>query len=280
MPELPEVESIRLGLEKYLIGHIIESIEVRWTKSFRGKPEWIAGGKVTGVRRFAKVLSIDLSNAYSLLIHVKMTGQLIYQGPKLPHQVLSKKSAEVGGKHTHVVFTLDRSARMSFSDTRKFGWIEVVKTQDVLQFPFIANLGPEPFAGLTFDVFARTLGNAKTPIKLLLMDQGKIGGIGNIYANDALWLAKVHPMRPANSLTTSEQKKLFDAVMVVLRKGIELGGASEFSYIRPDGSEGKYQEHFLVYGKAGEPCSRCRTTLQKISLGGRGTYFCSKCQTV
>lgn len=278
MPELPEVETIRKGLQNYLVGHVIESVEVRNRKIFSTDATLVSRVKITGVRRFAKILAIDLSNAQSLVIHVKLTGQLIYRGPNLKNPPkLSHKVLGLPGKHTHVIFHLDRGGILYYNDIRKFGWIKLVKSN------FITKTGPEPFAGLTKEKFFETVSKYKTPIKPLLMDQEKIGGIGNIYANDALWLSKIHPKRAANSLTSKEKSSLYDAILAVLKNGLEYHGASELAFVNPDGGEGSYQEHFLAYAQEGKLCQRpaCRQAgakIQKYFLAGRGTYFCPGCQ--
>lgn len=287
MPELPEVESIRIQLEKYLVNHKIEKVEVRY-KNFEGNEKDLEGGKVKGIRRFGKVLAIDLSNGFSVVIHIKLTGQLIYRGPNLPKakSLSLKVSGGLGGKHTHVIFHLDKGGTLYYNDVRKFGWIKVVKTADVESVGFIKKLGPEPFSSvqgkpskLTFELFTEILSRSSRPIKILLMDQEKIGGVGNIYANDALWLAKIDPRKPANSLSLSEQNNLYDAILKVLKEGLKKGGASELAFVTPDGREGTYQEHFLAYGREGDVCERChKAKFIKITLGGRGTYYCPYCQ--
>jgi formamidopyrimidine-DNA glycosylase len=280
MPELPEVETIKKGLNKYLVGHKIEDVEVRRAKVFSGEVKDILGAKILGARRFAKVIAIDLSNGYTLLAHVKLTGQFIYRGPNLKNPpVLSDKVGTLPGKHTHVIFKLDKGGTLYFNDMRVFGWIRVVKTKEVLDFDFIKKLGPEPFNGLTEEKFKEIVAKSKTAIKVLLMDQTKIGGVGNIYANDALWLAQVDPQRKADSLTSSEQEKLYEAILTVLKKGLELGGASEMAFVSPSGGEGEYQKHFLVYGQAEKTCPRCKKEkIKRVALGGRGTFFCPNCQ--
>ena len=289
MPELPEVETIRRQLEKYLVGHKITQVEVRYRKKFEGEEKNLINGKMKQVRRFGKVISIDLDNDYSCVIHIKLTGQLIYRGPKLKDtSFLSKKViGGLDGKHTHVIFHLDARAKLYFNDVRKFGWIKVVKTKDVEETPFIKKLGPEPKvapglsvqAALTLELFRNILSKTSRPVKIVLMDQEKIGGVGNIYANDALWLARISPRRSANSLSLSEQNNLYDAILKVLKEGLKRGGASELAYVTPDGKEGSYQEHSLAYGKDEEPCLRChKAKFEKFFLGGRGTYFCPVCQ--
>lgn len=281
MPELPEVETIRGQLEKFLVGHKILEVEVRNSKIFTGNVKDLVGGKVTGVRRFAKVLSIDLNNSYSITSHIKLTGQYIYRGPNLknPKDLSKKIVGGVPGLHTHVIFKLDKGGFLFYNDLRRFGWIRVIKTDEVTTSGFVGKLGPEPFNGLTEKLFNEILSKTKRPVKIVIMDQEKIGGVGNIYANDALWLSKINPKKPANELTDKEKNLLFDSILKVLKKGIEMGGASELSYVTPDGGEGSYQKHFLAYGKEGTLCPRCRKEkFKKYFLGGRGTYFCPECQ--
>lgn len=281
MPELPEVESIKLQLNKYLVDHKIEAVDVRNLKIFEGKTSDVVGAKVRKVRRFAKVLSIDLSNGNSLVIHIKLTGQLIYRGPNLKTpKILSKKVVGgIPGPHTHVIFNLDKGGVFYYNDVRRFGWIRVIKTDEVEKTGFIGKLGPEPFKDLTLEYFEKVLSKTKRSIKVVLMDQTKIGGVGNIYANDALWLSKIDPKRGANSLSKAEAASLYKAVHEVLKNGLKYGGASELAFVTPDGSEGQYQEHTLVYGREGKLCERChKSKIEKYFLSGRGTYVCPICQ--
>jgi len=286
MPELPEVESIKLQLQKYLIGHKIVNVKINYAKIFVGNKKDIIGAKIKAIRRFAKVLSLDLDNGNSLVIQIKLTGQLIYRGPNLSQspQLSEKITGGLGGKHTHVIFKLDRGGILYYNDVRKFGRIRLVETDKVVQKGLVGKLGPEPPVGksdnrtLTLEKFGEILFKTKRAIKIVLMDQEKIGGVGNIYANDALWLAKVKPQRKASSLSKKEQKDLYDAIIQVLKKGIEQGGASEIAFVTPDGSEGGYQNHTLVYDKEGETCKRDKGKIKKIKLGGRGTYYCPVCQ--
>lgn len=274
MPELPEVETIKLQLEKYIVGDVIKNVETK-NKKYEFDTKNIIGQKITGVRRFAKQLSIDLSNNYSIMIHVKMTGQLIYRGSKLKLNNLSNKViGGLGGKHTHAIFHLI-DGDLYYNDVRQFGWIKIVKSESSTE----NNFAPEPFKDLTFKYFSDLLSKSKRNIKVLLMDQSKIGGIGNIYANDALWLSKINPKRASNSLTGQESKLLYESIHTVLKAGLKYGGASESSFVTPDGGEGEYQNHSLVYGHTGKSCTRCeKTIIQKFFLGSRGTYWCPNCQ--
>lgn len=282
MPELPEVETIRIGLQKHLVGHTIRDITVNLPKQITGDINTIIGAQIFSVKRFGKGLVIELSNGYSVTIHVKMTGQLLYMHPKLSKQPIAGNAkmivTNLPDKYTHVIFHFDHDAVLFYRDVRQFGWIKIVKSDSVALQPYFKNLGPEPLKDLTLEHFQIVLSKRKTPIKQLLMDQSLIAGIGNIYANDALFVAGIHPKRPANSLSMKEQKKLFIAIEQVLRKGIEVGGASEWSYVDALGKKGRYQEFFQVYRKQDQPCPKCGASIQSIRLGGRGTFFCENCQ--
>lgn len=270
MPELPEVETIKIQLTKLLIDHRIENIEVNVVKIFSKGREKLIGGKIKGVRRFGKVLVVDLDNGYSFLIHLKLTGQVVYSDRKFPN---------IENKFTHVVFYLDKGAKLFFNDSRKFGWIRVEKTSEVEKESFVKKLGPEPLHDLTLKKFVQVVSSSSRPIKILLMDQEKMSGVGNIYANDALWLAKINPKRPSSTLRSNEQKKLYNSILKVLKSGIKYEGASDQWYLTAEGKKGAYQEHFLAYGQENKPCPRCKKArFKKFFLGGRGTYICPVCQ--
>ncbi len=281
MPELPEVEAIKLQLGKFLKGHKILSVEVKNRRTFQGDEKKIIGGKTLGTRRFGKVSVIDLDNKYSILTHVKLTGQFIYRGPNLknPKSLSPKVTGGIPGPHTLVIFNLDKGGKLYYNDVRRFGWIRIEKTADVENESFIKKLGPEPFKDLTLEKFKTLLSKTKRPVKVVIMDQEKMGGVGNIYATDALWLSKINPKKPANELNVAEQKELYEAILSVLKEGIKWGGASELAFVKPDGTEGQYQGHTLAYGHTGQPCERChKAKFEKYFLGGRGTYWCPNCQ--
>lgn len=279
MPELPEVETVRRGLEKYVVGHIIKSVEEINPGIIQGYIKNILNQKITGARRIGKGLILDVANGYSLGIHIKLTGQLIYRDESLKNTPVSaQKVGSIPNKFTHVIFELNHDAKLYYNDQRRFGWIKIVKTDDLMSLAFFKNMGPEPFKDLTLKKFEEIVSKKQTKIKPLIMDQEVIGGIGNIYANDALWRAKIDPRRPAKSLTPQEMKDLFDSIIAVMEKSFEEGGASELSFVNILGQEGNYQRHSLVYGKTGKPCPRCKTIIQRVTLAGRGTFFCEICQ--
>ena len=286
MPELPEVETVRRGLEKYVVGHTIKSVEIKKPKLFQGEKSHVEGAKIKDVRRFGKGLVIDLSNDYSLAIHIKLTGQLIYRGKDEPHVIhtdLKRVGKALPNGWTCIIFHLDKEAFVYYNDIRQFGWIKVVQTNEVGDLSFFKELGPEfPLvkkdSSLTQELFGKILSKSKTAIKPLLMDQQKMAGVGNIYANDSLYLAKIDPKRPANSLSPEEVKNLYNATLQVLQKGLEEGGASELTFVNVLGESGHYQNHSQVYAHDGEKCKRDGTIIKKITLSGRGTYFCPTCQ--
>lgn len=278
MPELPEVETIRRGLQKHLVSHKIKDVEIRLAKQFHGDKNKIIGAKVVAARRFGKGLVIDLDNDFSIAIHVKMTGQLLYRNKGWRDWGAPVIVDDLPDKYTHVIFNLDNDAVLYYRDVRQFGWVEALPTADISRHRFFRALGKEPLKDLTLLDFTELVKKAKMPIKQLLMEQSKIAGIGNIYANDSLYLAQIHPRRPASSLSKQEIKNLFMAIETVLKKGIETGGASERDYINVLGGKGEYQKFFQVYGKDGKKCARCGSLIERIKLGGRGTFFCPACQ--
>lgn len=286
MPELPEIETIKLGLRKYLIGHTIIDVKVNIPKMFIGSKEDILGARITNLKRIGKGLIIELNNDYVLAVHLKMTGQLVFRNNKTDKLILSPK---VGGnvlpsKYSHIIFTLD-NATLYYNDLRRFGWVKVLKKDELMQMPFFKEMGPEPkvaddLAGkeLTFPYFKEVILKSNLPIKVILMDQKKIGGIGNIYANDALFKAGIDPRRKGKTLLREELDKLYKAIFYVLQKSLEYGGSSDENFVNALGQEGAYQNHTLVYGKKGQKCPKCGSIIQKIQLGGRGTFFCPVCQ--
>ncbi len=289
MPELPEVETIRLGLQKYLVGHRILAVEVRVAKIFQGDRKNVIGAKVINIDRAGKGLIIEFNNDYVMAIHLKLTGQVIYQRSNIKDQISKRAGGALPNKFTHVIFKLDKGAFLYYNDLRKFGWIKIVQRSKIKDQSFFKDLGPEPpviskfkdqksKTGLTLDKFREITAKTATPIKIILMDQKKISGIGNIYANEALFLAGVDPRRSARRISVKEAKKLYEAILEVLKKALKYGGSSDVNFVNAIGEDGNYQNHFLVYSREREKCRICGCVIEKIKLGGRGTYFCPKCQ--
>lgn len=279
MPELPEVETIRLGLQKYIAGKTIRNVEIRVSEMFEGDKKNIIGAKIVGLKRIGKGLIIELDNDFVLAVHLKMTGQLVYRDAKTK-PVLSPKvgGATLPSKYSHIIFSLDNGGFLYYNDLRQFGWIKVVGKDQLMQMPFFKEMGPEPLKDLTLGLFEKIIKSSSVSIKPLLMDQKKIGGVGNIYANDALFDSGILPSRSAKQITQEETKKLYDSLLKILKKSLDYGGSSDENFVNALGQEGNYQKHALIYGREGEKCRVCGGIVKKIKLGGRGTYFCSNCQ--
>ncbi len=281
MPELPEVETIARQLDKVITNKKIERVEVLERKSFFGDARELEGRKIVKVDRHSKMIVWHLDNEeVVVMIHLKMTGQLVWRSGN--KQVVGGHpsedwNAKLPNNHTRVVIDLSDGSKLFFNDLRIFGWMKLVKTEAFRA--QISKLPPDVVdEAFTFDYFSSVLGKSGRAIKLVLMDQQKIGGVGNIYANDALNLAKINPKRPAKSFNSDEGEKLYIAVKEVIAKGIKFGGATYSDYRDVKGQGGRYQEHFLVYNREGEKCQNCGGEIKKITLGGRGTYFCADCQ--
>lgn len=273
MPELPEVETIRLFLQSHLVGHTIANIQILNPKSFIDDPSKIIDAKILSFSRLGKQLSIHLSNKLILLVHLKMTGQLIY----FP---LSSKGDKRGiSKSTRVIFKLKPSSFLLFNDTRKFGRIKIFTPTQLTQFQH--NLGLDIFnPDFTPQYLYHQLHSTSRAVKLALLDQSKFAGIGNIYANDALFLAKIHPQTSSKFITISQSQKLHHALLDIMTQSVTHGGstAKDSQYLLPDGSKGSHQFHFRVYQRAGRPCRVCHASIKRLTLGGRGTFFCPNCQ--
>jgi formamidopyrimidine-DNA glycosylase len=279
MPELPEVETIRMQLEKYLVGQTIASITSLHKKSLVGNPKLVEDKKIIGVKRFGKMLDIDVEGKIDIGIHLKMSGQLLIAKAVGGRQVADEKKL-LPQKHTRVIITFKSGDVLYFNDQRIFGWVRIMDENEMAELPFIQKLGQEPW-DISDGEFYSLIHKRNRPVKLVMLDQEIISGIGNIYANDGLWEAKIKPQRKAASLTKIESIALRKSLIKVLKEGIKYGGSTgqDGKYVHLDGGSGKYQEHFRVYDKKGKKCLRQdRGVIEKITLGGRGTYFCPVCQ--
>lgn len=280
MPELPEVEIIRLQLDRVLPGLIISGIQIFKQKSFVGDKKYIIGEKIEGIRRFGKLLVFDLSNGLSLAIHLKMSGQLVYRGIHQPTglHISDPLLNALPNKHTRIIIEFSNKDRLYFNDLRIFGWIKILKKPQLTE--IVNKLGPEPLKDLTLPKFKEIIKSSIKPIKLILMDQEKISGVGNIYANDSLFLAGINPAMKAKALNNDQMVKLFNNLEKVLKDGVRWGGASQNNFRDAFGEMGKVQEHFYVYAREGEKCIKCKAYIKKIKLGGRGTFYCPACQQI
>ena len=290
MPELPEVETIALQLNKVLNGKSVSSIKVYREKNFLGNKDVLIGKKVIKVSRRAKTITFGFENFdEKLMVHLKMTGQLIYVKRLKNSKTQNEESRIVGGhptadwvnelpsNHTRVEISFEDESKLFFNDMRAFGWMKIIsRTQDLnesrAQVPDVVD--PE----FSLEYFTNVLKRIRRPIKIVLLDQQLIGGLGNIYVNDALNMAKILPARKADDLKSGEIKVLREAIKFVIDLGIKSGGASAANYVDTKGLGGTYQNFFLTYKQHGKPCKNCGEKIVKIKLGGRGTFYCPGCQ--
>lgn len=286
MPELPEVETVRRGLKKLIIGKVIKGATSDSPRSFPNSPadvkRFLAGAKITDIRRRAKVLLIDLDNAYSLMIHLKMTGQLVYRGDTQfgaghPNDSLI---GELPDRSTRVVIEFADGSHLYFNDQRKFGWVKLLPSIEIPNIDFMKRVGPEPLEDdFTWQEFAtRFIRRAKTSIKAALLDQTVVAGVGNIYADESLWGAKIHPQRLVGTITSDEFHRLYTELRMVMNMAIEKGGSTDRNYVNAEGRKGSYMDFARVFRREGKPCPRCGTTIIKFKAAGRGTHICPHCQ--
>jgi formamidopyrimidine-DNA glycosylase len=287
MPELPEVETVRAGLQQLLPGRVIKSVSHDTDKSFPNAPTdveaFLIGASITAVKRRAKVLMIELSSKYSLVIHLKMTGQLVFVSAETRFGAGHPSDSLVGqlpDKSTRVEFTFKDGSKLFFNDQRKFGWVRLVPTAEVPNIDFMKKVGPEPLeASFTADQFTERLMRRKnTNVKAALLDQTVIAGVGNIYADESLWGAKIHPSTLVKDISAGKLATLFTELQYVLNLSIQKGGSSNHTYVNAEGKKGSYMNFARVFRREGQACPRCGTTIEKMRVAGRGTHICPHCQ--
>ncbi|HET7060413.1 MAG TPA: bifunctional DNA-formamidopyrimidine glycosylase/DNA-(apurinic or apyrimidinic site) lyase [Candidatus Saccharimonadales bacterium] len=287
MPELPEVETVRIGLAKLLPGRQVKAVDFDWPKSFPNAPadvkRFVVGARVVEVRRRAKVLLIELSSKYSLVVHLKMTGQLVFASPTERFGAGHPNDSLIGklpDRSTRVTLVFADGSRLFFNDQRKFGWMRLIPTAEVVNLDFFKKVGPEPLA----DDFGwrqlreRLMRRKNTNVKAALLDQTVVAGVGNIYADEALWGARLHPATLIRDISAVKFHKLYDELVYVLKLSIEKGGSSDRNYVNAEGKKGSYISFARVFRREGQPCPRCGRTIEKIRVAGRGTHICPHCQ--
>lgn len=265
MPELPEVETTRRILEPYLLGQRIQKLLHNDPARYR-RTELAEGRKVLGTSRRGKYLILHLDKQLEAIVHLGMTGGFRFE----PH------------RHTRVTLQLPKQT-LYYTDPRRFGKWWVVEAGDYREIDLLSRMGPEPLSpDFTLAGFKQSLLRTTRKIKEVLLSQEAVAGVGNIYADESLWMSKIHPERPAQSLKSAEIKRLYEAVREVMAKAVEAGGStlSDQSYQQPNGEPGYFQFHHNAYDRAGQPCNRqgCKGTMVKMVVGGRGTHFCPRCQ--
>ena len=297
MPELPEVETIRRGLNKFIVQRKITSTDILCEKSFQGIP---TTGVVTKIRRFGKALIIDLDNGNSLMIHLRMTGQLIYDpaadnsgAGASPDKTAGAEShsirfaaghpsenfvAELPNRQTRVILHLD-GGTLYFNDQRKFGFIKSLPTSEVENDSFIRKLAPEPWSMSPEEFYEKLQRHKNAPVKAVILDQSIICGLGNIYADESLFMSNIHPETKAGALTKAQASVLLNMAAKAMDLSIASGGSTMKDYVKADGTRGDYLDKFAqVFGRTGKPCVICGTTIEKIRVAGRGTHICPHCQ--
>ena len=272
MPELPEVETIKQDLEKKIAGRTVNRVDVHLLRMIRKHDsaeefkQAVEGRSIKSMERRGKFLLFHLESENTMVLHLGMTGQLLLRSSQSPLKV---------DKHTHLVFHFNDSNMLLFRDVRQFGQVFLARTSALEK---QLGLGPEPLSPDFREKDLVSVLNRTTKVKQLLMDQKRIAGIGNIYADEALFEAGIHPLRPANSLTPQETQRLFPALQRILREAIELRGTSIADYVDTSGRRGEMQNRHRVYRRTGGPCQRCGEKIRKIKMGGRSTHFCPQCQ--
>lgn len=289
MPELPEVETVRVGLSRLIVEKSITTLDYDTPKSFPNAAgdveQFLKGSKILQVRRRAKVLIIDLDTDYSLVTHLKMTGQMVFIdhdderfGAGHPNASLI---AALPDKSTRVTIGFSDGSHLYFNDFRKFGWMKLLPTSEVMKMAFFLKVGPEPLEPeFTYPVFKARLHRRKlSSIKSVLLDQTVLAGVGNIYADESLWGAKIHPELKVLDIPESKLKKLYKELLYVLRLSIEKGGSTDKNYVNAEGKKGSYMSFARVFRREKLPCPRCGTVIIKTKVAARGTHTCPKCQT-
>ena len=288
MPELPEVETVARGLRRLIVGKNIVKVSHDNAKSFPNSlvevNNFMVGANIGGVRRRANVIIIDLDDSWSLVAHLKMTGQMVYRGEENwgaghPNDDFL---AELPVRATRVQIEFSDGSKLFFNDQRKFGWMKLLPTAEIKNMPFFVKVGPEPLEdSFTLENFIdRFKRKKRSAIKAALLDQSVIAGVGNIYADESLWRAQIHPETRVESLDSSEFKRLYEAVRYVMNLSIEKGGSTARNYVNADGGKGNYLDYANVFRKEGSLCARCGSEIIKTRVAGRGTHICPVCQKV
>jgi formamidopyrimidine-DNA glycosylase len=271
MPELPEVETIRRQLAPFLVGRTIERVEIRdwrWTRPDPVEPVAAAltGVSIVALGRHGKYMDWELSTGSHLLVHLRMTGALLVDPEAEP-------------AHTRVWFEFDKGHTLAYIDPRRFGTGHLLEDAGARDRYLAARVGVEPMTPAFTAAYLRAAARGRTaPVKSFILDQRRIAGVGNIYADEALFRALIHPLRPAGKLSGAQLAALRDAIEAALQAGIDARGASIDDFRHIDGARGSFQDQFLVHRREGLPCVRCGTAIRKMVVGGRGTYACEQCQ--
>jgi formamidopyrimidine-DNA glycosylase len=288
MPELPEVETIRRDLSEKIVGVKIVSVELKDKKlgEVKNFAKVLVGNKISSVERIGKLLILKISAEKYLLIHLKMTGQLVFEDkeeliagghPFAAGSVLEEVGGKLPNKHTRFILTFAGDRKLFFNDMRRFGYVKLVEKNELAEIK--KKYGIEPLQiNFTLVALKKVLAGRKVPVKSVLMDQRKVSGIGNIYASEILFAARVKPARLANSLTVQEITKIFQASKAILKNAIKHRGTTFSDYVDTNGKKGGFSRLLKVYEREGESCFGCQGVIKNMKIAGRSTYFCEKCQ--
>ncbi|GAF35975.1 DNA-formamidopyrimidine glycosylase [Lentilactobacillus farraginis] len=274
MPELPEVETVRRGLTELVAGSRIKTVEVLYPKMVNlpavDFEKALQNKEIVKIDRRGKYLFIRINGGLTIVSHLRMEGKYDVEPEGTPFN-----------KHTHIVFHLTDGRQLRYNDTRKFGRMNLVQTGQEMMVAGLKTIGPEPTEkDLTLAYMTKVFGKSRKIIKPFLLDQSKIAGLGNIYADEVLWLSKINPKQPVNTLSLQELKRLRKNIIDEIQRAIAGHGTTVHSYSTAYGEAGNFQNHLNVYGHQGEPCPRCGTPIEKIKLAQRGTHFCPTCQVL
>ena len=281
MPELPEVETIRRGLEKYILHQTVRSVTILCEKSFRGDKKLVERQEIVAIKRRGKALLIQLANNMWMMAHLRMTGQMIFVGNEKfaaghPDEGFRE---EMPGRHTRVIIEFENDSHLYFNDQRKFGFIAVMDELGLTEDSFLKKLGPEPWDMKRADFFAMLQRHKMAPVKAVILDQSNIAGVGNIYADEGCFYAKILPWRKCGEINRKEADKLLEGLCAVMQASIDSGGSTMKDYVRADGTKGSYLEKFAqVFRREGLECPRCGGIIEKTRAAGRGTHYCKGCQ--
>lgn len=278
-------------------GRVIVGVDFDWPKSFPNAKvdvdQFVIGAKIADVKRRAKVLTIELSSNYSLVIHLKMTGQLVCVAKPTADSRQQTAEQRFGAGHpndsligelpdnsTRVTLSLNDGSKLYFNDQRKFGWMRLIPTPEVQNLDFFKKAGPEPLSkDFTWQIFRdRCMRRKNSNIKSVILDQTVLAGIGNIYADESLWGARIHPETLVREISATKFHKLYDEIVFVLRLAIEKDGSTNRNYVNAEGKKGSYMDFARVFRREGQLCLRCGTMIDKIRVAGRGTHICPHCQ--
>ncbi|MFH1683520.1 MAG: bifunctional DNA-formamidopyrimidine glycosylase/DNA-(apurinic or apyrimidinic site) lyase [Candidatus Margulisiibacteriota bacterium] len=287
MPELPEVETVKRGLVKALVGKKISGFESDWHRAVNRPVKQyqriLKGLKILGVRRRARMLILDLSQDWKIFIHLKMTGQLVFRDKKkclIGGHSIAKSCANLPNKFTHAIFSFSDGSNLYFNDVRKFGWVRLFTGEQLTEVIERMELGPEPLSkefSVKYLIEAMTK-RSRSKVKQFIMDNQVVVGVGNIYSDEVCFYARVRPDRPVGTIKQAQVKKIHDGILKILKAAIKAQGTTFSNYVNADGEAGAYTKKLKVYQRYGKKCYHCKSIVKRMKIGGRTSSYCPRCQ--